>query len=106
MGYYTAFTLTVVNKDEDDTNNYVKKLNEFTNGYYNEDDYIKWYDCEKDMKKFSELHPTVLFKLQGSGEEAGDLWAEYWINGLVQDSVIRFIEDEFDFAKLKEPTIR
>jgi hypothetical protein len=45
------------------------------------DDEIKWYDHEKDMRKYSKKFPKVTFIISGVGEEEEDYWKEYHKNG-------------------------
>jgi hypothetical protein len=61
----------------------------------------KWYDHEDDMKKVSKENKGVLFTLHGEGEEGGDLWRKYFLNGKMQEAYARIEYDEFDSAKLK-----
>lgn len=46
-----------------------------------ETDSWKWYEYERDMLKLSSQHPGVLFTLHGDGEESGDLWIHYFLDG-------------------------
>ena len=88
MGYYTQFTLTVdsMGKEIDD---YLQSLdNEDYNlkalEPYNEDSWgmnSKWYSDTEDMCKLSAVFPDVLFTLDGSGEEVGDIWRKWFKNG-------------------------
>lgn len=41
----------------------------------------KWYAWFEDMLKMSAEIPNVLFKLHGEGEENGDIWDAYFLNG-------------------------
>jgi hypothetical protein len=56
----------------------------------------KWYEYKDDMKKFSKLFPEVLFKLHGEGEEQGDIWDAYFLNGKWQEHKARIVIDEYD----------
>ena len=47
-------------------------------------DSVKWYEHEADMCRMSLEIPNVLFHLMGEGENAGDLWDLYALNGRVQ----------------------
>ena len=41
----------------------------------------KWYDHEPDMRAMSKAIPNVLFHLSGEGEESGDIWDAWFLNG-------------------------
>lgn len=59
---------------------------------------MKWYEHTLDMKKISTKFPDILFILSGQGEEPGDLWREYHLNGKFQFEKAKF--DDFDEEKL------
>jgi hypothetical protein len=97
MGYYTYFKLNVI--EGGDLNiDYQEELEEMIDYYL--DDSIKWYDHENDMRKFSMKYPNVVFELTGEGEEAGDLWKEYYKNGKMQQCDAVIIYPDFDESKL------
>lgn len=60
----------------------------------------KWYDHEKDMKNFSNLHPDFVFDLYGKGEEFPDIWHKYFKNGKLQKCPLIVAFDHFDEEKL------
>jgi hypothetical protein len=62
----------------------------------------KWYEHDDELKEFSKNYPNWLFTLEGKGEEAGDLWKKYFVNGKMQEAQAKIIFDEFDPAKLEE----
>lgn len=62
----------------------------------------KWYDYNEEMAEFSKKYPNWLFTLSGTGEEAGDIWKRYYLNGKVQEAVARITFDDFDEKKLKK----
>jgi hypothetical protein len=66
----------------------------------NADD-CKWYEHEEDMRRLSNMFPTVFFTLEGEGEESGDIWKEYYLGGKMQKCKARLEFDDFDKAKLK-----
>lgn len=61
----------------------------------------KWYDHEDELRTFSKKYPNWLFTLDGKGEEAGDLWKKYFLNGKVQLAKAKIVFDEFQPSKLK-----
>jgi hypothetical protein len=58
-----------------------------------------WYEHELDMKKISVKYSGVVFALDGTGEETGDIWRKYFFNGKMQRVGISF--EPFDPNKLK-----
>ena len=63
-------------------------------------DSLKWYDHEDDLIKLSLLFPDIVFDLYGEGDESGDIWHKYFLNGKVQRCFAKIIFDEFDVEKL------
>ena len=57
---------------------------------------VKWYDNEKDMLALSKAFPGILFTLHGEGEESGDIWNKYFLNGKMQVAKAEFAIAEFD----------
>lgn len=62
---------------------------------------IKWYSHVSDMRVFSKLFPKVLFTLRGEGEESGDIWAKYFLDGKMQEAKAEVVIAPFDASKLK-----
>jgi hypothetical protein len=60
----------------------------------------KWYEHEDDMRKFSQLYPFILFELSGEGEESGDIWKKYFLNGKMKICSARIEFEPFDETKL------
>jgi len=98
MGYYTNYELEIVEGGDYNTD-YEEVVAEQVD-YNPFEEETKWYHHEKDMVNVSKKHPKVLFKLKGEGEEAGDLWVNYYKDGKSQHcpGVITF--DEYDESKL------
>ena len=85
MGYYTSFELRVVPELTDEMGEYIENNPEdkfyAIDGDGNTNDSCKWYDHDDDMEEFSAKFPGSLFILSGNGEENGDMWRSYYING-------------------------
>ena len=64
-------------------------------------DQAKWYDHEKEVSQFSKIYPDVLFELSGEGEESGDIWKKYFLNGKMQLCQAITTFPPFDKSKLK-----
>lgn len=102
MGYYTDFKLTI-ESGHHVTDELVETLEEITSYDWSDDLTIngKWYPYEVDMKLISQKFPHMLFKLEGDGEESGDVWEAYFKNGKMQMCRAKITFDEFDESKLK-----
>lgn len=99
MGYYTKHELEII-EGADFNTDYEKEIGEVS-GYVNPfEDECKWYDHEKDMRLYSKKHPKTLFKLIGEGEECGDLWHEYYLNGKMQRVKAEIIYAEYNQSEL------
>ncbi len=100
MGYYTRHELEIL-EGENHEINYAAEI-AIVSGYGdNFDDCIKWYDREKDMRAYSKKHPDTLFKVSGEGEESGDIWAEYYQNGLMYRCKAQIVFDDLDKSKME-----
>lgn len=62
---------------------------------------FSWYEHERDLRAFSLKHPNILFTLHGEGNEAGDIWNKYFLNGKFQEARVVLTITEFDPGKLK-----
>lgn len=113
MGYYTRFSLKVVHPEtkaelpEEFRDSVIAKLREESEeAEYcldqggNSSDSGKWYEHEKEFRKFSFDHPDFLFVLHGEGEESGDVWNKYFLRGKCQVAKATVMIPEFDRLKL------
>ncbi len=103
MGYYTRHELTIVEGDNDlieALRNCSEEASYALAENGDAEESCKWYDHEIDLKAFSSRVPNALFKLTGEGEEAGDLWVEYYKAGKMQRCPAKITYDEFDCNKL------
>lgn len=104
MGYYTDFELEIVSGEEHvDRTILAQELSEISTYAFDEEFWLnaKWYDFMEDMKKVSLLYPNTLFRLNGNGEESGDMWQCYYKDGKSQfcKSIITY--EPFDESKLQ-----
>jgi hypothetical protein len=74
------------------------KISNFTTG---DADLCNRYEYIDDMKKLTASVPTVLFTLEGEGEESGDLWVAYFKGGKSQTCFARIEFDPYDESKLE-----
>src|SRR5690242_16095240 len=98
MGYYSRFELdthddNVCIDHEDEIGSFVDYI-----GIFEED--VKWYEWVNDMKKYSLQYPEIMFQVQRTGEENGDIEVGYFKNGKVQLTKAVFTFDPFDENKL------
>jgi len=96
MGYYTNYSISFPDDDKDKTEKISNALHldtEYVPGFLGN---TKWYDHEKDMIKISKQFPGTLFVLTGEGEEAGDLWRKYFLDGGVQECYAKITYEDFD----------
>jgi hypothetical protein len=104
MGYETSYRLTVSNDYilsdvfDDSTENEELQYALEQDGSTRES--CKWYNHEADMRRISLLHKGVLFTLHGKGEESGDIWAKYFLNGKMQVEKAKIVIASFDSDKL------
>lgn len=109
MGYYTAYSLEVLNADSFPEKSYleierevaielarldyfrdtVDRQPEWENTIINSDypideilgyDTMKWYEYEDDMHKIAKKFPQYKFRLHGQGEDSDDFWDKYFFN--------------------------
>jgi hypothetical protein len=110
MGYYTYHTLDIKNysAEEFDKNQIIEALLENEEMEYalghdlSGGESCKWYDHDKDMCEFSALYPGVLFIMYGEGEESGDIWVCYFLNGKYQYEKAQITYNEFNPNKLEK----
>lgn len=96
MGYYTRYEITA----NSDLRPVLKALAEVSPGYFGDglaaaadsEDYSekfisdswKWYDHEQDLIRASLTLPNVTIRVVGAGEENGDHWCKFFLNGQIQ----------------------
>lgn len=114
MGYYTRFKVDFKTVGElspplmvDKPEIFVPVLNPLIDRGYPmfegdgwSNDVLKWYGWGRDMMAASAQMPGVLITLTGSGEEDGDIWRAYFLDGRVQCTRPRIEFEPFDEGKL------
>ena len=103
MGYYTDYALDIIEGDNDLISELMVKSGGVSYSLHSNGgscESCKWYNHEIDLRNFSLLHPQALFKLKGEGEEAGDIWIEYYRAGKMQRCNAKITFDEFDCDEL------
>lgn len=72
-----------------------------TNPDGTQQDPSKWYQAEEEMREMSAEIRNVLFTLHGEGEETGDIWDAFFLNGKSQKEKAVLTINPFDESKLK-----
>jgi hypothetical protein len=62
----------------------------------------KWYEEILEMTEYSKRHPKTTFKITGEGEEAGDVWIRYYLNGKTQELIPTVTWPEFNVNNFKD----
>lgn len=111
MGYYTDYEIGIEKHnslidvtDDEFVETIVNRLNEISDYVFDDDLTLygaKWYDWEEHIKKLSSEFPSVLFIVDGVGEENGDVWRGYFTDGKSQIEKARIQFLPFDESKLK-----
>jgi len=85
MGYETSFKLSAeVNLDTEEFTESLSSISDYDWWDFYDDKFqldAKWYDYDKHMKDISKEFGSTLFKLEGEGEESGDVWIAYYKDG-------------------------
>jgi len=105
MGYYTQYHIAIDRKngqvDYDKINEDLQKISTYSSLNIDEDtDSIKWYDHDDNMIELSRLHPNVLFRVDGVGEEKGDVWRSYYCNGETESAQATLTFPTIDYEKM------
>tara|TARA_R110002020_G_scaffold49068_1_gene140010 strand:+ start:355 stop:663 length:309 start_codon:yes stop_codon:yes gene_type:complete len=102
MGYYTDYTVEVENGDPfDRVLDAIKEKSFYSSWVGNALEGEKWYSQSDDVKAVSEVYPDKLIVVSGEGEESGDIWREYFLNGKSQYVKAKLTFEDFDKNKLK-----
>jgi hypothetical protein len=105
MGYYTYHQFDIVGNDpsgltEDDHKRELGELTGYNDNLF--EDSNKWYDEPEEMTEYSKRNPETTFKITGEGEEAGDVWIRYYLNGKTQELIPTVTWPEFNVNNFKD----
>jgi hypothetical protein len=119
MGYITRFSLSTIKgpvltdeKEKEIANELAKILYNDTSDhpplYFDDilEESMKWYECSADMKRISKMYPDYTFLLEGEGEDSGDMWREFFKNGMSKRIKARVVFDDFDESFFRDETIK
>lgn len=103
MGYCTSYELSILGGHYELLERIIEKDDDM---FYGLDltgepvDAVTWYPHENDMKAVSKEYPNHVFKLEGYGEDNGDIWVKYFKDGKMQECRAKITFDEYDESKL------
>ncbi len=118
MSYYTEYNFNVYRLPEDNQTiqpdldipvivkenleEEIERMDVFGNGDLESGFYelTTWYCHEKDMRILSCKFPDLVFFLHGEGEDSGDMWDKYFVDGRMQECYAQIVYDDFDPKKL------
>lgn len=81
MGYYTFFSLGLVQGDPEEYEKMLGEIADETGMDLHDGEQAKWYDYDEDMKRISARHSGLLVELSGDGEDADDHWRARYRGG-------------------------
>lgn len=97
MGYYTTYDISDNDAVVQDA---IEKKSEYSfySGIASE---VKWYDWEDHCKEVSLMFPGTVITVEGDGEEQGDQWKAYFLDGKSQicKAIVTF--EAFDLNNFK-----
>lgn len=101
MGYYTTYEVSTEPRMRgEEQHRFRVRFKEQTDYHIDNLQDIKWYNHEDDMRRLSQEFPNHLLILSGEGEESGDIWRHYYLNGKVQKVKAVITYEQFDHSKL------
>lgn len=84
MGYYTDFEVKTENDPDGKGLEALKAKSGYT-WFKDTLSQVKWYDYAEDLTSVSKDFPGVRFTVKGEGEDSGDFWRSYALNGELQN---------------------
>lgn len=117
MGYYTAYSMCLLDPETQEVlsdekyNAILPKvidllqkadvINYALDEYLDCNDTVTWYSYAEDVAEISRQIPDVLFAVHGDGDENGDIWDHYFLNGKSQRCNAEIKIPPFDQSKLE-----
>lgn len=105
MGYYTYYSMDVLQGTDDDIAKVVQYLkNKDIVGYALDEslrpyDGVIWYEHHEDMIELSMAFPDLYFVLHGEGDDREDVWDSHYKNGMFQELYVSLVMPEIDPLK-------
>ena len=98
MGYYTNYTLSVLNANgkESEIEERIQDISGYTGLSFDSVYNCKWYDRFKHMEAVSKEFPDVTLFIEGDGEEQGDVW-----KAIFKDGKSKVVKPEVVWPELK-----
>ena len=102
MGYYTYYSMDVLQGTDDDIAKVVQYLkNKDIIGYALDEnlcpyDGVIWYEHHEDMIELSMVFPNLYFVLHGEGDDREDVWDSHYKNGMFQELHVSLVMPEID----------
>lgn len=86
MGYSTYHTISCSTEGEahdltEDMCFKLKELSGYSENHFDGCENAKWYDCFEHMVELSATFPASTFRVDGVGDEAGDVWVWWFHHG-------------------------
>lgn len=99
MGYYTDYD---IGGNNEEVINAIEEESGYTSWCSGNLYGAKWYNWKVDVAKVSKSFPEEVITVKGEGEESGDIWKAYFLDGKCQYTKAKLCFEEFDKNKLEE----
>ncbi len=112
MGYYTNYNLTVTGLEDSEKAEFfefkLRKISEYSGWIFEHYPLdgdcgisaslyeVKWYGWKSDLESISKQFPNAVITVDGTGEEAGDIWRAKVQNGVTKHAKATITFPELD----------
>lgn len=85
MGYYTTYQITCSDPGQtDEAIDWLVERTGMSRDHFNGNLPAKWYNYNEDMVALSLTRPGLTYRLEGHGEDTGDVWVAWYRDGQTQ----------------------